>query len=308
VTRFRGRTGAQELVDEPFVPLGLAPVHPVPVRRGVAPARKDAAFRAAGIRFSGLPAPAGELSLPHVRPTGRPCLPDPNGVVTFRLVAVQPGVGAAVVQKGRGHPVHAAVAGAVVAGHGHCGGDDPDLDASDDRRERPVGQVSEYGQAPGGGEPGQELRFRRGDGGPEVPLSKPRSVSSSMVASSSGTQVLFLRTSRFAEKLAGSGSRAVRRLSVRAPAEGVDVGPPGRGMQPSAGALVAVAPLEIVGQRSRLLRLHQELHESPQPGVGCERTCGWNSAKHRQSGRSRWASSRSGTAACDRPGPLRPPR
>lgn len=46
---------------------------------------------AAGVRFSGLPAPAGELSLPHVRPTGRPCLPDPNGVVTFRLVEVRPG-------------------------------------------------------------------------------------------------------------------------------------------------------------------------------------------------------------------------
>jgi len=46
---------------------------------------------AAGVRFSGLPAPAGELSLPHVRPTGRHGLPDPNGVVTFRLVEVRPG-------------------------------------------------------------------------------------------------------------------------------------------------------------------------------------------------------------------------
>jgi hypothetical protein len=46
-------------------------------------------FGAPDIRFSSLPAPAGEVSLPHGRPTGRPCLPDPNGVVTFRLVAAQ---------------------------------------------------------------------------------------------------------------------------------------------------------------------------------------------------------------------------
>ena len=35
--------------------------------------------------------PAGELSLPHVRPTGRRSLPDPNGVVTFRMAEVRPG-------------------------------------------------------------------------------------------------------------------------------------------------------------------------------------------------------------------------
>ena len=35
---------------------------------------------AAGIRFSGLPAPAGELSLPHVRPTGRPACRTPTGL------------------------------------------------------------------------------------------------------------------------------------------------------------------------------------------------------------------------------------
>jgi hypothetical protein len=46
---------------------------------------------AAGIRFSGLPAPAGGLRLPHVRPTGRNVLPDPIGVVTFRLVEMRPG-------------------------------------------------------------------------------------------------------------------------------------------------------------------------------------------------------------------------
>ena len=63
-------------------PLAEEPVHAVPVSR---------CLSAAGIRFSGLPAPAGELSLPHVRPTGRRDLPDPNGVVTFRLVEVRPG-------------------------------------------------------------------------------------------------------------------------------------------------------------------------------------------------------------------------
>ena len=46
---------------------------------------------AAGIRFSGHPAPAGELCLSHVRPAGGQCLPDPIGVVTFRLVEMRPG-------------------------------------------------------------------------------------------------------------------------------------------------------------------------------------------------------------------------
>ena len=46
---------------------------------------------AASVRFSGLPAPAGELSLSHVRPTGGQCLPDPIGVVTFRLAELRPG-------------------------------------------------------------------------------------------------------------------------------------------------------------------------------------------------------------------------
>ena len=46
---------------------------------------------AAGICFSGLPAPARELCLPHVRPTGRSVLPDLIGVVTFRMVEMRPG-------------------------------------------------------------------------------------------------------------------------------------------------------------------------------------------------------------------------
>jgi hypothetical protein len=46
---------------------------------------------AAGIRFSGHPAPAGELCLSHVRPTSRQCPPDPIGVVTFRLAEMRPG-------------------------------------------------------------------------------------------------------------------------------------------------------------------------------------------------------------------------
>ena len=40
---------------------------------------------ATGIRFSGLPAPAGGFRLPHGRPTGSKHLPDPIGVVTFRM-------------------------------------------------------------------------------------------------------------------------------------------------------------------------------------------------------------------------------
>jgi len=78
----------------------------------------------------------------------------------------------AVVQQGRGQPVHAAVGGAVVAGDGHLGGDDADLDAAGQGGERPVGQVPEHQQAAGAGEPDQELRLRGGDRGEKVPAVK----------------------------------------------------------------------------------------------------------------------------------------
>ena len=45
---------------------------------------------AAGVRFLGHPVPAGELGLPHGRPTGA-CAPDPNGVSTFHTSEIRPG-------------------------------------------------------------------------------------------------------------------------------------------------------------------------------------------------------------------------
>ena len=49
---------------------------------------------ATGIRFLGHPVPAGELGLPHGRPTGHVGAPDPNGVSTFRTLRDTTGVGA----------------------------------------------------------------------------------------------------------------------------------------------------------------------------------------------------------------------
>ena len=46
---------------------------------------------ATGIRFLGHPAPAGELSLPHGRPTGHHRRPDPNGVVVLHMNKLRPG-------------------------------------------------------------------------------------------------------------------------------------------------------------------------------------------------------------------------
>ena len=46
---------------------------------------------AIGLRFLGHPAPAGELSLPHGRPTGAPTPPDPNGVVVLHMSKLRPG-------------------------------------------------------------------------------------------------------------------------------------------------------------------------------------------------------------------------
>ena len=45
---------------------------------------------AVGLRFLGHPAPAGELRLPHGRPTGVD-LPDPNGVVVLHMSKTRPG-------------------------------------------------------------------------------------------------------------------------------------------------------------------------------------------------------------------------
>ena len=73
---------------------GRAPIRPVMRhhwRRSQSTVPVSRCLSAAGIRFSGLPAPAGELCLPHVRPTGRSVLPDPIGVVTFRMVEMRPG-------------------------------------------------------------------------------------------------------------------------------------------------------------------------------------------------------------------------
>src|SRR6516225_2276751 len=46
---------------------------------------------AIGIGFLGHPAPAGELSLPHGRPTGPQSWPDPNGVVVLHMSKLRPG-------------------------------------------------------------------------------------------------------------------------------------------------------------------------------------------------------------------------
>jgi len=46
---------------------------------------------AIGIGFLGHPAPAGELSLPHGRPTGPRNWPDPNGVVVLHMSKLRPG-------------------------------------------------------------------------------------------------------------------------------------------------------------------------------------------------------------------------
>ena len=73
-----------------------------PLRRqgdgGLSPPSEPAAPRGAtcclsatGIRFLGHPAPAGELSLPHGRPTGHHRVPDPNGVVVLHMNKLRPG-------------------------------------------------------------------------------------------------------------------------------------------------------------------------------------------------------------------------
>src|SRR5262249_43299577 len=72
-----------------------------------------------------------------------------------------------VMEQGGGQPPDAAVAGAVMAGDGHAGGDDPDLDPADQRQDRPVGQVPQDRRAAGGGQPDQELRLGGGDLGQE---------------------------------------------------------------------------------------------------------------------------------------------
>jgi len=78
----------------PFQARAAAPIRPVMRhhwRRSQFTVPVSRCLSAAGIRFSGLPAPAGGLRLPHGRPTGRDTLPDPIGVVTFRMVEMRPG-------------------------------------------------------------------------------------------------------------------------------------------------------------------------------------------------------------------------
>ncbi len=79
----------------------------------------------------------------------------------------------AAIQEGGGEPVHVAVDGAVVAGHGHGCGDDADFHAADDRGERPVGQLPQHRRAAVGVQPDQELRPGGVHRGQEVPAAGP---------------------------------------------------------------------------------------------------------------------------------------
>ena len=53
--------------------------------------RFPAAFRPPAFASRVILCPPGSSSLPHGRPTGRRSLPDPDGVVTFRMVEIRPG-------------------------------------------------------------------------------------------------------------------------------------------------------------------------------------------------------------------------
>jgi hypothetical protein len=62
-------------------PFGGGPIHGFPV---------SCRLSTVGVRFLGPPAPAGELRLPHGRPTAI-ITPDPNGVVMLRMNKIRPG-------------------------------------------------------------------------------------------------------------------------------------------------------------------------------------------------------------------------
>lgn len=53
--------------------------------------RRSCRLSAAGIRFLGHPAPAREFSVPYGRLTRTKFIPDPDGVVTFRMSETRPG-------------------------------------------------------------------------------------------------------------------------------------------------------------------------------------------------------------------------
>jgi hypothetical protein len=76
----------------PFQARATAPIRPViraRWRRHQHLSPVSCCLSATGICFSGPPAPAGALRLPHGRPTGH--RPDPIGVATFRMDENQPG-------------------------------------------------------------------------------------------------------------------------------------------------------------------------------------------------------------------------
>jgi hypothetical protein len=86
-------TGSPDPPQRPFEP-GIRPYPTVPgtIRRRCqhSGSRLPAALSAVGLRFLGHPAPAGELNLPHGRPTGiKP--PDPIGVVVLHMSKLRPG-------------------------------------------------------------------------------------------------------------------------------------------------------------------------------------------------------------------------